>query len=485
MSFQPQTPQSPSQFSPATTDPVSTVNSSMSSFTAALPTPAHSVNGSNLPSDPNQDVIMGGDSPQKRKREQADHGGQEREKRVQIDDGIPNIEAIHEDVGEKYLLLKKKWEPARPLCSDDLFETYGLTGIAGDVARVLPDGSKNAMRKTYKGHIKKLGLTGHFDAVKKEPNDPEGLLMGVALVPQEDWHSLMVKGKELSAGFRPEVQRALPKATSMARGPIAKEKWDASVLADFAGSVKGSSSAKATAPGTPLNPAISAVPRIKTQGPGPQEVVRARRVKKRNYNDSSFEGYETGGDTGYSTGEGEAGTKRRKKVLRASTDPVSVWIPMLTHRRMLSPALAHRTRPTMLVLACWVPERPTSRRRQLRSRRLASYHKPLAPKGPVSFPERFSARLGPWTEHSVAFITEVTESLRASRYASKLVSPQHWTIVTAWAGSPHETAVHSSNMQLDQQTPVDSSLMGDSRERGREMMGYQRVLLPHKHRHRR
>lgn len=409
MSFQPQTPQSPSQFSPATSDPASNINSAMPSFTAALPTPAHSVNGSNLPSDSVHDVTMGEDSPQKRKRGQGDNGGREREKRVHIDDGIPNIDAMHEDVGEKYLLLKKKWQPAKPLCSDDLFETFGLTGIAGDVARVLPDGSKNAMRKTYKGHIKKLGLTGHFDAVKKEANDPEGILMGLTLVPQEDWHSLQVKGKELSAGLRPEVQRLLTKATSMARGPIAKDKWDSSVLADFAGGTKGNASAKATAPGTPLNPAVSTVPRIKTQGPAPPEIVRARRVKKRNYNDSSFEGYETGGDTGYSTGEGEAGTKRRKKVLRALTDSVCVLNSMLTHRRMLSPALARHTRPTMQVLACWVPERPTLGQRQLKSCRLASYHKPLTPKGSASSLKRFSARLEPWTKHSIAFITEVIE----------------------------------------------------------------------------
>lgn len=328
----------------------------MSSFTAALPTPAHSVNGSHLPSDSTNDVTMGEDSPQKRKRDHADNGGQEREKRVHIDDGIPNIEAMHEDVGEKYLLLKKKWQPSKPLCSDDLFETYGLTGIAADVARVLPDGSKNAMRKTYKGHIKKLGLTGHFDAVKKEPNDPEGILMGLTLVPQEDWHSLQVKGKELSAGLRPEVQRLLTKATTMARGPIAKDKWDSSVLADFAGGSKGSTSAKATAPGTPLHPAVSAVPRTKTQGPAPPEVIRARRVKKRSYNDSSFEGYETGGDTGYSTGEGEAGGKRRKKVLTALSSIVSSLNLVLTHCRMLSPALARLTRPTTQGLACWVLE---------------------------------------------------------------------------------------------------------------------------------
>lgn len=369
MSFHPQTPQSPSQLSPTTnaTDAVSSVNSNMASFTSTLLTPAHSINGTNLPSDSAHDVQMGGDSPHKRKREQGDAGQQDREKRVHIDDGIPPIQAIHEDVGEKYLLLQKKWEPATPMLSDDLFEVFGLTGIAGEVARVLPDGSKNAMRKTYKGQIKKLGLTGHFDAVKKEPNDPNGFLTGLIDVPQEDWHHLYVQGKEVGRGLRPEVQRVLTKATTMARGPIAKEKWDKSVLADFAGGSKGISSAKATAPGTPLNPALNAVSRAaKTQGVIGQDAARPRRAgKKRSYGDSSFEGYgdflddETGAETGYSTGEGE-GTKRRKKVLHALISHhhhhhvCIVWrYRLLTRRRMLSPALAPRATPMlMLGLVC-------------------------------------------------------------------------------------------------------------------------------------
>lgn len=377
MSLHPQTPQSPSQSSPPTnaTDAVCSVNSNMaSSFTPTLLTPAHSINGTTLPSDAVHDIKMTGNSPNKRKRENGDAGEQEREKRVHMDGGavagagagdqemgdandeaIPPIQAIHEDVGEKYLLLKKKWEPAMPLLSDDLFEVYGLTGIAGEVARVLPDGSKNAMRKTYKGHIKRLGLTGHFDAVKKEPNDPDGFLNGLIDVPQEDWHHLQVQGKEIGRGLRPEVQRILPKATTMARGPISKEKWDKSVLADFAGSSKGIASAKATAPGTPLNPALNAVSRAtKTQGIVGSDAARPRRAgKKRSYGDSSFEGYgdflddETGAETGYSTGEGE-GTKRRKKVLHAlfSHCDCSTWNQrLLTHRRMLSPALAPHAWP--------------------------------------------------------------------------------------------------------------------------------------------
>lgn len=291
---------------------------------------------------------MGEDSPQKRKRESGDVGAQDREKRVHIDDGIPSMQAIHEDVGEKYLLLKRTWKPAQPVLSADLFELYGLSGLAGEVARVLPDGTKNAMRKTYKGQIKKLGLTGHFDAIKKEPNDPEGFLSLIDCPPQE-WEVLFVNGKEISNGLRPEVQRALPKATTMARGPISKDKWDSSVLADFAGDrgVRGSSSAKATAPGTPLHPASGGVPRLKGQGLGASDAARPRRAgKKRSYGDNSYEGYgdsfqdeETGAETGYSTGEGE-GSRRRKKVLRALTSACACVLNqiVLTRCRMLSPA---------------------------------------------------------------------------------------------------------------------------------------------------
>ncbi|KAF3770946.1 hypothetical protein M406DRAFT_105569 [Cryphonectria parasitica EP155] len=320
-SLHPQTPQSPSQLSPSTVDPASSVQSTMSSFTTALPTPAHSVNGSGLPSESNHDVIMGEDSPQKRKREQGDTGEQDREKRVHIDDGMPSMQAIHEDVGEKYLLLQRTWTPRQPILSEDLFEVYGLTGIAGEVARVLPDGTKNAMRKTYKGQIKKLGLTGHFDAVKKEPNDRDGFLSLIDC-PPEEWHVLFEKAQEIENGLKPEVQRALPKATTMIRGPIAKDKWDSSVLADFAGDRGARGTPKVTAPGTPLHPASGGTaPRLKGQTPGVQDAARPRRAgKKRSYGDNSFEGYgdgfqddETGADTGYSTGEGE-GTKRKKKT---------------------------------------------------------------------------------------------------------------------------------------------------------------------------
>lgn len=355
MSFNPQTPQSPSHFSPSNSDTVSGVQSTMTSFTTALPTPAHSINGTALPSDSAVDVSMGGESPHKRKRGHEDVGEQgQNQKRVHMDDGLPALKDMHEDVGEKYLILQKTWQPAKPLLSEDVFEMYDLTSLAGEVARVLPDGTKNAMRKTYKGQIKKLGLMGHFDPVKKEPNDPDGIL-SLLSVPAEEFAVHFVRGKEVEDGFRPEVQKVLKQATTMARGTIPSKKWDQGVLGDFAGGPKGSTSAKATAPGTPMHPAAGGVPRTKAQSVAAQEAARPRRAnKKRSYGDSSFEGYgevyddETGAETGYSTGEGE-GTKRRKKVLKAFAS-VHVLGRSLTLRRMPSPSnkLEHPVSPTDL-----------------------------------------------------------------------------------------------------------------------------------------
>jgi hypothetical protein len=212
--------------------------------------------------------------------------------------------------------------------SEDLFEMFGLTGIAADVARVLPNGEKNAIRKTYKGHIKKLGVNGHFDSVKSDPNAADGLL-AMMKCPEEEWMIHHVKGKEIEDGFSAETRARLGKAMAMAKGAVPKNIWDSSVLGElgpgFAKAEKQTSSAKATAPNTP-NPSVpGAVARTKPQSASAQEASRPRRnIKKRGYGDSSFEGYgegfpddDLGLETGYSTGEGEsaAGPKRRKKVL--------------------------------------------------------------------------------------------------------------------------------------------------------------------------
>lgn len=108
MSFHPQTPQSPSQFSSgAASDPVTSAASSMAATTATtLPTPAHSVNGSSS----QLDIAMSDESPNKRKRSVDDMGDRDH-KKVHLEESKLGIEDLHLDVGKKYLLCQTRKTP--------------------------------------------------------------------------------------------------------------------------------------------------------------------------------------------------------------------------------------------------------------------------------------------------------------------------------------------------------------------------------------
>ncbi|KAI1645109.1 Rox3-domain-containing protein [Daldinia loculata] len=322
MLFNPQTPQSPSQFSPTTGDQVSSMNSSMTSITTALPTPAHSVNGSAQPTDMSHDTAVADAYSAKRKYPFDDTGDHEH-KKVNLENRRVGIENLHLDVGEKYLLCSTPYSTSYPCLSDDFFEMFGLTGIAAEVARTKPNGEKNALRKTYKGQIKTLGLSGHFDAVKKELEAPDGLL-ALAGLDEDAWFSREVSGKEIEKGLSQTHQAHLSRAATMAKGSIPKAAWDSSVLGDLAPSILPKkagleSATRQTAPSTPAASAPGITP--KSNKPLTPQIDRARRIgKKRSYQDSSFEGYGEGyvdDDTGgYSTGDADERSKlkRRKQV---------------------------------------------------------------------------------------------------------------------------------------------------------------------------
>ncbi|RYP57597.1 hypothetical protein DL769_009391 [Monosporascus sp. CRB-8-3] len=305
MSFNPQTPQSPSQFSPSNVDHSSSVNSSITSITTTLPTPAHSVNGHSAV-DGSHDYSMTDDLPTKRKRPFDDMGDQE-QKKVHLEDP-----------------RKLAHSASSPCLSEDLFEKFNLAGIAAEVARTKPNGEKNALRKTYKGHIKSLGVNGHFDVDKKDPFDSDGFL-AMCAVPESEWYVHEVQGKNIELGFSDRVKSDLLKATTMAKGPISKELWDNSVLGDLALSNVSKKaiqdqSIKATAPSTPAG-STAGVTAKSSKLQAPQADRMRRNIKKRSYQDSSFEGYGDGfpddGETGYSTGEGDdrsSKLKRRKQV---------------------------------------------------------------------------------------------------------------------------------------------------------------------------
>lgn len=199
---------------------------------------------------------------------------------------------------------------------------YGLNSLATEVAREKPNGEKNALRKTYKGHIKRLGVAGHFDVQKKKDGEPSDFL-AMLQVPDLEWNVHQVKGRDISDGFSQATLSALGRAMTMAKGPIPKGVWDCSVLGDLApgnGDASKPVSAKPTTPNTPLTsvPPIAAGRPKSTAPVGSQDLLRPRRnIKKRSYGDASYEGYQEGfpdEEQGYSTGEGESGQKRRKKV---------------------------------------------------------------------------------------------------------------------------------------------------------------------------
>jgi hypothetical protein len=83
---------------------------SVTSTTTTLPTPAHSVNGSSIPSEMTQDTAMGDDSPHKRKRD-VDDMGSRAQKKVHVEDRNLGIDDLHLDVGEKYLLCRTRKTP--------------------------------------------------------------------------------------------------------------------------------------------------------------------------------------------------------------------------------------------------------------------------------------------------------------------------------------------------------------------------------------
>lgn len=239
---------------------------------------------------------------------------------------------------------------------------FGLTDIAATVARTLPNGEKNAIRKTYKGHIKKLGVNGHFDVVKKEPGEEDSFAQILAM-PEQEWGVHFVKGKEVEDGLSPAVQSNLVRAMTMAKGSIPKQVWDSAVLGELApanvvAAGQKPPSAKPTAPSTPAGISAGSAVVLTPGNPAPargvlsknsvataatnaaaigasqqaqaaaaaREAERPKRnIKKRTYGDTSFEGYGEGfmdddldgglDADGYDTGEGlDDRQKRRKKV---------------------------------------------------------------------------------------------------------------------------------------------------------------------------
>jgi len=384
MSFHhPQTPQSPSQSSPGVSDPLASMTSSMTTMTSALPTPAHSVNGStSQPFDTAHDVSMGDNTPHKRKRSGSDIGERD-QKKIHLDTPVMGFDDLHLEVGEKFLLCETPLQMPKYTISNDLFEMFDLTGLATKMAREKANGEKNALRKSFKSQVKDLNIDGAYDTKRDEveEHDPESFTQMLA-PPEDYWYATEVKGKEVSDGLQEGVKSLLPKAMTMAKGKLRKEHWDSYMLgaldtpsAQLGDSSGQPGSAKATEPNTPAasTPSASAMmARAKassqTLAQGQDPSRPRRNIKKRSYGDSSFEGYgegfpdDDGGlDTGYSTGEGDerSGQKRRKKVGICDIALATVFLTAHRIRLVHSHSLQYGNRA--MVLAWWASRSATQR----------------------------------------------------------------------------------------------------------------------------
>ncbi|TVY85273.1 Mediator of RNA polymerase II transcription subunit [Lachnellula suecica] len=314
----PHTPESPSHTSFTASD-LPRKPSTSPTFNNSLPTPAHSINGStsSLGFETMSEANMHDESSNKRKRDVEDHGDRE-QKKVHVEDSRLSIDDLHLDVGEKYLLCRTPHPGQSPSLAADLFEMYSLHSIAETVARSKPDGTKLKLRKTYKNFFKKLELSGEPLVDKKELDAPNTLRAMMAL-PNEEWDSQNVRGKEIEKGLSDAVSSSLSKALMMSKGKVPKNAWDPAVLGEVAAPSQ-----------PPIEPTKGLQSGARTPVPQHPSIARAgkadnrpkRTVKKRSYADASFEGYGEGfvddenNDTGYSTGDGEdrSGRKRPKKT---------------------------------------------------------------------------------------------------------------------------------------------------------------------------
>lgn len=200
---------------------------------------------------------------------------------------------------------------------------YGLSEIAAKVARTLPNGEKNSLRKTYKGKIKDLNISGKFDVSVHEEED--GGLFAMMCVPDTEWHMQHIGHSPVEKGLSADIISALPRAMTMMKGIIPKNEWDSSVLGDLDSKAIDKKIEKKSAASTPRS-SSGLVAQKSMSSSTPQRSVSAndisrpkRKIKQRSYGDQSFEGYGEGYvddeivDGGYSTGEGEGGLQKRRK----------------------------------------------------------------------------------------------------------------------------------------------------------------------------
>jgi hypothetical protein len=209
-----------------------------------------------------------------------------------------------------------------PDATEDLISIYGLKELAASVARTDPvTGEKiNRLRKSYEGKLKDFNLAGKNKPHKVEDGHRDSL-SDLMIIPEEQWQ-IQNEGKD--AGLKSNESLAgFERAMKLDRGRIPKnEHWEDVLGHERAKPVAVSNEA--------LRKGVLGVDRQSALGNGISgnaisEASRPRRaIKKRKYDDDSFEGYGEGFLDDESAIEGtytdeeargsSGGKKRRKKV---------------------------------------------------------------------------------------------------------------------------------------------------------------------------
>ncbi|KAK3651207.1 hypothetical protein LTR56_002065 [Elasticomyces elasticus] len=226
------------------------------------------------------------------------------------------------------LLFKRRTQPlapTRPHPSQNIINLYHLQDVQASVARKDAEGQKKALRKSYEGKVKQLGIAG-----KSKARLGNNALVGLV---DPNWDNESAPGRTWwddqrtnefplgSTRTQQEIMGKLGSALSMKPGQMPRkehEEWK-SILALEA--PKGTPVVSATkSNGFPMNAALTA-PGVRSSAPNsPAGVIRPERSgKKRRYDESSYSGYHEGyDDDGYSTG-GDSASRRASASKRQKT----------------------------------------------------------------------------------------------------------------------------------------------------------------------
>ncbi|ORY13506.1 Rox3 mediator complex subunit-domain-containing protein [Clohesyomyces aquaticus] len=232
--------------------------------------------------------------------------------------------------GLLFKLHENEHPNSRPHGSQNLFDLYGLNNVAATVARTDPvTGEKiNKLRKSYEGHIKQLHISG-----RPKANKIEGALTDPLRMPDEEWQSQKITGKDMKNAFNDSGSALSKNFDSLLSGALTgtapgalpnpeTQRYRTYIGTDEVkpkpGGTEGMSAGRVLQPnpGTPFSSAPS---------PAPRSMRPERSGAKRSYQDTSFVGYSEGfADDADSTAGEEAGPKKKQKFGFGAAHPMGM-----------------------------------------------------------------------------------------------------------------------------------------------------------------